>query len=363
MQPLAGCAPEPASITVIPACLLARALKLATLRIERPTTESEQHDGRFAIVDDTAGRVLEVPEEVAPNLLAALREWGRVEPLLRKLDAHLRAGKATRARPIGSCTFMAPLPRTNCWLDGSAYIQHILLVRRARGADPPADLREIPLMYQGASDPALGPNDPIEADEADGPDLEAEVGVILDAVPRGTQAADAAGHIKLLVLMNDVSLRNLIPRELAAGFGFFHGKPPTAYAPFAITPDEAGSAWRDGRLHLDMVSHINGKEFGHPNAGPEMFFSFPRLVEHAAKTRPLPAATILGSGTVSNADASKGFSCLAEKRTIETIKDGKPTTPFLRHGDKVRIEMKHEGRSLFGAIEQTVLPPQVVARK
>lgn len=331
-------------------------MKLATLHVERPTTESERRDGRLAIVDDVAGRILAVPATVAPNLLAALREWAVVEPRLRALDHDLRAGKAPGAVPLADRTFLAPLPRSTCWLDGSAYINHIVLVRKARGAEPPADLRTVPLLYQGASDPMLGPNDPIAADEAWGPDLEAEVGVVLDDVPRGTKAKDAIGHVKLLVLMNDVSLRELIPRELAAGFGFFHGKPPTAFAPFAVTPDELGPAWKDGRVHLPVVSHVNGKPFGNPDAGPEMFFSFPQLIEHAAKTRPLPAGTVLGSGTVSNEDASKGFSCIAEVRMLETIQHGKPRTPFLRHGDTVRIEVRQDGRSVFGAIEQKVVP-------
>ncbi|MEK6976559.1 MAG: fumarylacetoacetate hydrolase family protein [Candidatus Thermoplasmatota archaeon] len=331
-------------------------MKLATLRLDRPTTESERRDGRLALVDDVAGRVLPVPAAVAPNLLAALREWAVAEPRLRALDKELKAGRAQGSVPLAGCRFMAPLPRSTCWLDGSAYINHIILVRKARGAEPPADLRTVPLLYQGASDPMLGPNDAIEADEAWGPDLEAEVGVILDDVPRGTKAKDALAHVRLIVAMNDVSLRELIPRELAAGFGFFHGKPPTAFAPFAVTPDELGAAWKDGRVHLPMVSHVNGKPFGHPDAGPEMFFSFAQLVEHAAKTRPLPAGTVLGSGTVSNEDASKGFSCIAEVRMLETIQHGKPSTPYLRHGDTVRIEVLQDGRSVFGAIEQKVVP-------
>jgi fumarylacetoacetate (FAA) hydrolase len=333
-------------------------VKLATLRLDKAATESERRDGRLALVDDARGLVLPVPASVAPNLLAALRDWPTVEPQLLALDRDLKGGGAASASALSTVRFMAPLPRSTCWIDGSAYINHVLLVRKARGAEPPADLRTVPLMYQGVSDPMLAHDAPIEADEAWGPDLEAEVGVVLDEVPRGTKAKDALGHVKLIVLLNDVSLRELIPRELAAGFGFFHGKPPSAFAPYAVTPDDLGPAWKEGRVHLPMLSHVNGKPFGHPDAGPEMFFSFPQLIEHAAKTRPLPAGTVLGSGTVSNADSSKGFSCIAEVRMLETIRDGKPRTPFLRHGDTVRIEMKDgAGRSVFGAIEQRVVPP------
>jgi fumarylacetoacetate (FAA) hydrolase len=331
-------------------------VKLATLRIDQPKSESERRDGQLVLVDDAKGLVLAVPT-IAPNLLAALRAWEVCEPKLRVADKALREGKAAGAKPLAGCKFMAPLPRSTCWIDGSAYINHVILVRKARGAEPPADLRETPLMYQGCSDPMLAPDDPIEADEAWGPDLEAEVGVILDDVPRGTKAKDALKRVRLLALLNDISLRNLIPRELAAGFGFYHGKPPTAFAPYAVTPDELGAAWKDARVHLPLLSHINGKPFGHPDAGPEMFFGFDRLIEHAAHTRPLPAGTVLGSGTVSNEDASKGFSCIAEVRMLETIQSGKPKTPFLRHGDTVRIEMKDAtGRSVFGAIEQKVVP-------
>ncbi len=331
-------------------------MKLATLRIDDPKTESDGRDGRLALVDDVAGKVLPVPAAVAPNLLAAIRDWASIEPKLRALDAELKSGKATGTKPLAGCKFMAPLPRSTCWIDGSAYIHHIVLVRKARKAEPPADLRSVPLLYQGASDPMLGPNDPIAADAAWGPDLEAEVGVILDDVPRGTTAKDALRHIKLLVVMNDISLRELIPRELAAGFGFYHGKPPTAFAPYAVTPDEAGSTWKEGRLHLPMLSHVNGKLLGHPDAGPEMFFGFHQLIEHAAKTRPLPAGTVLGSGTVSNADDSKGYSCIAEQRMVETLRGGKPRTPWLKPGDTVRIEVKTlDGRGLCGVIEQKVV--------
>ncbi len=329
-------------------------MKLATIPVENPQTESERRDGRLVIVDDTAGRLLPVPE-IAPNLLFAIREWDALEPKLRAADAALKAGEADNTLPLEGQRFLAPLPRTTCWIDGSSYIQHIILVRKARGAEPPEDLREVPLMYQGASDPLYGPNDPILARSEDhGIDLEAEVGVIMDEVPMGTTAEQAMDHIKLLCVMNDVSLRGLIPRELKAGFGFFHGKPPTAFAPFVVTPDEIGDAWKDGRIHLKMESWRNGEFHGDPDAGPEMFFSFPRLIEHAATTRPLPAGTILGSGTVSNEDTSRGSSCIAETRMLETIEHGKPTTPFLRFGESIKIDVKQNGKSVFGVIEQTV---------
>ncbi|MGB0651676.1 MAG: fumarylacetoacetate hydrolase family protein [Thermoplasmatota archaeon] len=330
-------------------------MKLATIRVEQPASESEARDGRLVVVDDVAGKVAVVPDEVAPNLLAAIREWDALEPMLRELDAELKAGNAPDTRSIEDVSFMAPLPRTTCWIDGSAYIHHIVLVRKARNAEPPATLRTTPLMYQGAADPLLGPNDDIVVTSEDyGIDLEAEVGVILDDVPMGTPADAALEHVKLLCVMNDVSLRNLIPAELAAGFGFFHGKPPTSFAPFVVTPDEIGDAWKDGRIHLKMASWINGEFQGDPDAGPEMFFGFHDLIAHAAKTRPLPAGTILGSGTVSNEDEARGSSCLAETRMLEIIKDGKPTTEFLKFGDRVTIDVKQDGRSVFGTIDQKI---------
>ncbi len=332
-------------------------MKLATLKVRSPRSESERRDGRLCIVDDVAGYAALVPASIAPNLLFAIRSWGNIKPELERIDEALRAGRWEEAKPLRECVFMAPLPRTTCWIDGSAYIQHIILVRKARGAEPPEDLRTVPLMYQGVADPLLAPKEPIRARSEDhGIDFEAEVGVILDDVPMGTDAAAAGEHIKLLCLMNDVSLRNLIPRELKAGFGFFHGKPPTAFATYAVTPDELGDAWKDGRIHLEMQTTLNGQPFGHPNAGPEMFFNFPQLIEHAAKTRPLPAGTILGSGTVSNEDERVGSSCLAEKRMLEIIHDGEAKTPFMRFGDRIHIDMQQDGRSVFGVIDQEVVP-------
>jgi fumarylacetoacetate (FAA) hydrolase len=336
------------------ACDFAAPVKLATVPAPAPRSESERRDGRLVVVDDLAGRFALVPPEVAPNLREALESWAAVEPELRRIDADLKAGRLAATRPIAGQRFLAPLPRTTSWLDGSAFIQHILLVRKARNAEPPADLRTVPLMYQGTGDPLLGPTDPIAiADEAWGIDFEAEVAVVLDDTPMGTRADQAEEHIRLVLLMNDVSLRNLIPRELAAGFGFFHGKPATAFAPYAVTPDEL-PAWRAGRLHLEVTTHLNKRLIGSPDAG-EMHFSFPQLVEHAARTRHLPAGTILGSGTVSNEDDARGCGCLAEVRTLETIKEGSPRTPFMKFGDQVRIEVLDGGHSVFGAIDQTVV--------
>jgi fumarylacetoacetate (FAA) hydrolase len=338
-------------------------MKLATIPVEDPRTESQRRDGRLVVVDDEAGRVALVPEDVTPNLRQALEEWDRAGHALQEIDRQLKAGTYKDTRALNDCSFLAPLPRTTSWLDGSAFIQHIVLVRKARGAEPPEDLKTVPLMYQGIGDPLLGPTEDIlAASEEHGIDFEAEVAVLLDDVPMGTSAENALKHVKLIVLLNDVSLRKLIPRELKAGFGFFHGKPPSSLGPYAVTPEELGDAWKDGRVHLEMTSHLNGEPFGHPHAG-EMFFGFDRLIEHAAKTRPLPAGTLLGSGTVSNEDESVGSSCLAEKRMLETIHEGAPSTSFLRFGDHVRIEMRKDGKSVFGAIDQKVVqatPPKQV---
>jgi fumarylacetoacetate (FAA) hydrolase len=261
----------------------------------------------------------------------------------------------------------APLPRAYQWADGSAYVNHVELVRRARGAEMPASFWTEPLMYQGGSDTFLGARDAIPlADETWGLDLEGEVAVITDDVPMAATAEEAADHIRLVMLVNDVSLRNLIPAELAKGFGFFHGKPSTAFSPVAVTPDELGPAWMDGKVHLPLQASINGVLLGRPNAGVDMTFSFPQLIAHAAKTRRLAAGSIIGSGTVSNkgdggpgkpiAQGGAGYTCLAELRTVETLLGGKPETPFLRFGDRIRIEMLDEGgASIFGAIDQEVV--------
>jgi fumarylacetoacetate (FAA) hydrolase len=334
-------------------------MRLATLAVENPETHSDAHDGRLIVVSQDGKTACTV--EQWPTLLSAIQEWQVARPTLEATAESLAAGEAESFSLEGK-KFRAPLPRTFAWLDGSAFIQHILLVRKARGAEPPEDLKTVPLMYQGASDNLLGPNDDMPlVSEEHGMDFESEVAVVLDNVPLGTTAAEAGKYIKLILLMNDISLRRLIPRELKAGFGFFHGKPPSTFAPFAVTPDEFGDSWKEGRLHLEMRSTLNGKLFGHPNAGPEMFFSFHELIAHAAKTRPLSAGTILGSGTVSNKDESVGSSCLAEKRMIETIKTGAATTSFMKMGDRIEVEILHEGRSIFGRIDQKVAPAKVPA--
>src|SRR4029079_2802720 len=262
---------------------------------------------------------------------------------------------------------MAPLRRAYQWADGSAYVNHVELVRRARGAEMPASFWTEPLMYQGGSDTFLGARDAIVlADEAWGVDLEGEVAVVTDDVPMGASAEEAGERICLLMLVNDVSLRNLIPAELGKGFGFFHGKPSTAFSPVAVTLDEFGPAWIDGKVHLPLLASVNGVPLGRPNAGVDMTLSFPQLISHAAKTRRLAAGSIIGSGTVSNkggdgpgkpiGEGGAGYTCLAELRTVETLLQGKPTTPFLQFGDRIRIEMLDEtGRSISGAIDQQVV--------
>jgi fumarylacetoacetate (FAA) hydrolase len=286
----------------------------------------------------------------------ALDGWLEIEPALREKAAELKAGGLSGALPFDVRECAAPLPRGHHWVDGSAYVNHVELVRKARGAELPASFWTDPLVYQGGSDDFLGACDDAPfVSEEHGIDLEAEVAVITDDVPIGTSVVDASKHIKLLMLVNDWSLRNLIPGELAKGFGFYQSKPATGFSPVAITPDELGDAWRDGKVHLPLISHINGEHFGHPDAGVDMTFSFPQLIAHAAKTRKLGAGAIVGSGTVSNLDRSKGSSCLAEKRMLEQIEHGAPRTAFLKFGDRVRIEMLDaQGSSLFGAIEQRV---------
>ena len=313
-------------------------------------------DGTLVLVSRDLRRCVPVPE-AAPTLQRALDDWSRAEPVLRTEAARLEEGKVANAEPFDPALVAAPLPRAYQWLDGSAYLYHVELVRKARKAEMPPSFYSDPLMYQGGSDSFIGPTDDILAgDEAWGIDFESEVAVVTDDVPMGSSSAGAAGHIKLLMLVNDVSLRNLIPTELAKGFGFVQGKPATAFSPVAVTPDELGSAWDGRKVNLPLASSLNGKLFGRPNAGADMNFDFPTLIAHASRTRELEAGTIVGSGTVSNRDPAAGSACLAERRMIETIEDGAPKTPFLKFGDRVRIEMLDgEGRSIFGAIDQKVV--------
>jgi len=334
-------------------------MKLATLK-------TGGRDGTLVVVSRDLSRCCPVPA-IALTLQQALDGWDHARPQLEAVAAALEAGEAEAAMPFDEAACASPLPRAYQWADGSAYVNHVELVRKARNAEMPASFWTDPLMYQGGSDSFLGPRDPIVmADEAWGIDLEGEVAVVTGDVPMGATRDQAARAIRLIMLVNDVSLRGLIPAELGKGFGFFQSKPSSAFSPVAVTPDELGAAWDGGKVHLPLLSAINGRPFGKPDAGVDMTFDFPTLVAHAAKTRPLCAGTIIGSGTVSNkdpdgspgrpvAEGGVGYSCLAEIRTIETIRDGKPSTPFLRFGDRVRIEMRDAaGASIFGAIDQEV---------
>jgi fumarylacetoacetate (FAA) hydrolase len=298
---------------------------------------------------------VKVPE-IAATLQQALENWSTAESKLKAVSAALDSGKASGSFKLDVKALAAVQPRAPQFVDGSAYLAHVERVRKARGADMPPSFLNDPLMYQAVSDGFLSPTEPIRmADEAWGIDFESEVGVLVDDVPMGVSAADAGKHIKLVLILNDVSLRNLIPDELAKNFGFLQSKPRSALSPAAVTPDELGAAWKDGKLHLPLVTHLNGALFGEPDAGVDMQFSFPQLIAHAAKTRPLAAGSLVGSGTIANQDESKGSSCLAEKRVLEVIKSGKAVTPFMKFGDRVRIEMLDKtGASLFGAIEQVV---------
>ena len=313
-------------------------------------------DGTLLVVSRDLARAVKVPG-IARTLQDAVERWSEVEAALAGTYAALNEGRARDAFDFDPARCASPLPRAYQWADGSAYVTHVELVRKARGAELPPSFWTDPLMYQGGSDSFVGPRDPIEAVSEDhGIDLEAEIAVVTDDVPMAVTAEDAAAHIRLLMLVNDVSLRGLIPGELAKGFGFFQSKPASAFSPVAVTPDVLGGAWRGCKVLLPLVSHVNGQLLGRPDAGVDMTFDFARLVAHAARTRHLGAGTIIGSGTVANADASVGSSCLAEKCMRETIETGRPDTPFLRFGDRVRIEMLDDaGGSIFGAIEQEVV--------
>lgn len=316
-------------------------------------------DGTLIVVDRELKRAVTVPQ-IAPTLQRALEDWQSAAPRLAAVYEALNGGESA---PDGQPAFdldpqalASPLPRAYEFVDGSAYLPHVERVRKARGAEVPASFYTDPLMYQAVSAGFLGPRDPVPVGSEDyGIDLEAEIVVVTDDVAMAVSAEHAAGHIQLIGLVNDVSLRNLIPSELAKGFGFLQSKPRSALSPVFVTPDELGDVWRDHKVHLPLVTHVNGEWFGAPEAGVDMQFDFAQLVAHAARTRPLSAGTIVGSGTVANQDTGKGASCFAEKRTVETLELGKPVTPFLKFGDVVRIEMfDGEGRSIFGAIEQRI---------
>ncbi|MBS0523393.1 MAG: fumarylacetoacetate hydrolase family protein [Proteobacteria bacterium] len=313
-------------------------------------------DGTLVVVDRELKHAVRAGG-IAPTLQRAIEDWAASGPRLQELADRLRDDKAPGSFALDPTALAAPLPRAYQWADGSAYVVHVELVRKARGVEMPPSFWTDPLMYQGGSDSFVGCRDAIElADEAWGIDFEGEIGVITDDVPMGISPEAARRHIKLVTILNDVSLRNVIVTELAKGFGFFHGKPATAFAPVAVTPDELGEAWDGARLDRPLISTFNGKEFGHPNAATDLTFDFGQLIAHAAKTRHLEAGTVVGSGTVANRDASVGCSCIAERRVRETIDTGKPVTPFMKFGDHIRIEMfGRDGQSIFGAIDQKVV--------
>ena len=324
-------------------------MKLASIK-------SASRDGTLIVVSRDLTHAVEVPG-IAASLQAAIEDWETKAPELEAVYAKLNAGELSAAFELDPVTLESPLPRAYQWADGSAYVNHVELVRKARGAEMPSSFWTDPLMYQGGSDNFIGPRDDVVLGSEDwGIDFESEIAVILDDTPMAVTPENAKSHIKLLMLVNDVSLRNLIPAELAKGFGFFHAKPSSAFSPVAVTPDELGDAWDGGKVNLPLVTHLNGNLFGKPNAGVDMTFDFPQLIAHAAKSRKLMAGCIIGSGTVSNLDRSAGSSCLAEQRMLEIIDEGAAKTPFMQFGDRVRIEMLAEdGHSIFGAIDQQVV--------
>jgi fumarylacetoacetate (FAA) hydrolase len=332
-------------------------MKLASLKHGR--------DGRLVVIDRLLQRMADA-SHVAPTLQAALDDWAEYGPRLQALSEAVEGG-ACATEPFDAKRCSAPLPRAYQWLDASAYVNHVALVRKARGAAVPETFWTDPLMYQGGSDIFLAAHDPIRFPTEDwGIDFEAELAVILDDVPINPSFEQARSAIRLLLLINDISLRTIVPGELAKGFGFLQSKPSSVMSPVVVTPDELGAHWDGGRLHLPLRSWLNGKAFGQPNAGIDMTFDFPALIMHAAKTRPLVAGTVIGSGTVSNrgpdgdmgrpiGEGGAGYSCIAELRTVETLLDGHPSTPFLKSGDTIRIEMRDDREeNLFGAIAQTV---------
>ncbi len=330
-------------------------MKLATLK-------NATRDGQLVVVSQDLSQAV-IVSEVANTLQQALDNWAHCQPKLEQYYQRLNAGELKNTLTFTEQNIASPLPRAYQWADGSAYVNHVELVRKARGAEMPANFWTDPLMYQGGSDSFLGPKDDIVVGDLEwGVDFEAEVAVITTDVAMGVTSQQAASTICLLMLVNDVSLRNLIPAELTKGFGFFQSKPSSAFSPVAVTPDELGVAWDGKKVHLPLITHLNQQLFGQPNAGVDMTFDFPTLIAHAAKTRPLVAGSIIGSGTVSNVDRSKGSSCIAEKRMLEILHQGKPMTPFMQCQDHVRIEMlNQQGQSIFGAIEQQVTKIKVEA--
>ena len=324
-------------------------MKLGSLK------NSVKRDGDLVVVSRDNGHAV-LATDIAPSLREAVENWKDCLPKLQKRASDLEAGTAKGAFKVDEAAFHSPLPRAFQWADGSSFLHHVKLVRMARKAPMPETLYNVPLMYQGGSDDFLAPRDPVpQVDFAHGTDFEGEVAVVTDFVPMGVTPEQALSKILLVMIVNDVSLRGLIPEELAAGFGFFQSKPSSAFAPFAVTLDELGSAWKEGRVHLPLTVEYNGEFFGKADAG-QMHFHFGQLIAHAAKTRNLSPGTIIGSGTVSNEDPSVGSSCLAERRMIETIDSGKASTPFMKVGDRIRMEMKDaSGRSLFGSIDQKVV--------
>ena len=326
------------------------------------TLKNDTRDGALLVVSKNLKHAV-VAYEVAPTLQAAFDDWDYIAPQLRQLYGDLNRAPGPRAFELDPRQLCAPLPRAYQWLDASAYLPHVELVRKARGAAMPAELKKDPLMYQGDSDYFIGPCDPIEAAGEDwGIDLEAEIAVFLGDVPMGVNPDRAGDHIRLLALVNDVSLRELIPAELAKGLGFLHGKGATAFSPVAVTPDEFGDAWDGKKVRLPVTVHINDRQLGAPDCGTDMQFDFPHLIAHAAKTRRLGAGSVLGSGTISNHGHESGHACIAEIRALETVREGKPVTSYLKFGDRVKIEMFDAGgQSIFGAIDQQVVqyaPPR-----
>ncbi|MCG9577373.1 fumarylacetoacetate hydrolase family protein [Vibrio tubiashii] len=334
-------------------------MKLATLK-------NDSRDGLLVVVNKALTKCVAVPE-VAQTMQEALDNWNHVEPQLNEVYVALNNGELTSEMPFEPALSESPLPRAYQWADGSAYVNHVELVRKARGAEMPPSFWTDPLMYQGGSDAFIGPYDDIPVvSEEWGIDFEGEVAVVTGDVAMGVTVEEAAKSIRLIMLVNDVSLRGLIPNELAKGFGFFQSKPSSVFSPVAVTPDELGEDWDGGKVNLPLLSFYNNEPFGCPNAGVDMTFEFPELIAHAAKSRPLSAGAIIGSGTVSNkqgtdfgtaiSEGGVGYSCIAEVRMIETIRDGSPSTSFMKFGDRIKMEMKDaDGHSIFGAIDQQVV--------